>query len=130
MHPMGLDVLRQWPSHGSQDCPPSSDVRLGGGERGTDPTHGAAHPMSSALPWMMAASRAEIRSPLDLGTHGGVCGLAMEGQRPVDPGTNVTNMPALRGIGSTQHMDPVTQVDGPVMTEVLLHSVSAASGQG
>jgi hypothetical protein len=86
--------------------------------------------MALALPWTTLASRAEIRSPLDLGTHGGVCGLAMEGQRPVDLGTNVTNMPALRGIGSAQHMDPVTKVDWPVMTEVLLHSVAVTSGQG
>jgi hypothetical protein len=66
---------------------------------------------------------------MDLGTHGGVCGLATEGRHTVDLGTNVTDRSALRGICSVQHTNPVTYVDGPVMKEVLLRSVSAASGR-
>jgi hypothetical protein len=65
---------------------------------------------------------------MDLGTHGGVCGLAAEGRHPVDLGTKVADGPALCGIDDAQHMDLVTQVDGPVMMEVLLRSVSATSG--
>jgi hypothetical protein len=59
---MGLHVLRQWPSHILEGGPPSSDVRLGGGEHGIDPALGAAPPMSLALPWMTSASRVEIGS--------------------------------------------------------------------
>jgi hypothetical protein len=64
---------------------------------------------------------------MDLGTHGGVCGLATEGQRPMDLGTKVADWSTLHEICGTQHSDPVTQVDGPVMTEFLLCSVSTAS---
>jgi hypothetical protein len=42
--------------------PPSSDIRLRGGERGTDLALGVARPMASALPWMTSASGVEIRS--------------------------------------------------------------------
>jgi hypothetical protein len=48
----------------------------------------------------------------------------------VDLGVKVIDMPAPRGIDSTQHTDPVTQVDGSVMTDVLLHSVSAVDFGG
>jgi hypothetical protein len=44
----------------------------------------------------------------------------------VDLRTKLTNRSALRRISDVQHMDLVTQVDGPVMTKVLL----AASGHG
>jgi hypothetical protein len=108
--------------------PPSSDIRLGGGERGTDLALGVARPMASALPWMTSASQAG--HPVDLGTHGGVFDLATKGRHLVDLGTKVTDRPALREIDSAQLMDPVTQVDGSVMMEVLLHLVSSASGQG
>jgi hypothetical protein len=47
-----------------------------------------------------------------MGTHGGVCGLAMEGRRLVDLGKKVANKPAPRKIGGAQHIDPVTPVDG------------------
>jgi hypothetical protein len=67
---------------------------------------------------------------MDLGTHGGVCGIAMEGRRPVDRGTMVADRSAPRGICSAQHIDPVTQVDGPVMTKVWRSSVSVTSGCG
>jgi hypothetical protein len=67
---------------------------------------------------------------MDLGTHGGVCGLVMEGRHPGDLGMKVIDRSAPHGICGAQHMDPVTQVDGPVMMEVLLRSVLAASGQG
>jgi hypothetical protein len=59
---------------------------------------------------------------VDLGTPSGVCGLMMEGQRPVDLGKKVTDSPTPHEISGAQHMDPVTQVDG--------HSISAASGHG
>jgi hypothetical protein len=58
---------------------------------------------------------------MDLGTHGGVCGLATEGRHLVNLGTKVIGMPTLCGIDSVQHTDAVTQVDRPVMMEVLLH---------
>jgi hypothetical protein len=45
-------------------------------------------------------------------------------------GTKVTDRPALHGIDGTQHTDPVTQVDRPMMTEVLLYSVLTTSGRG
>jgi hypothetical protein len=45
------------------DDPSNCDVHLGGGERGTNPTLGAACPMASALLWTTSASREEIRSP-------------------------------------------------------------------
>jgi hypothetical protein len=67
---------------------------------------------------------------MDLGTHGGVCGLAIEGRCSVYLGMKVTDRSALRRICSAQHTDPVTQVDGSVMMEVLLRSVLAASGCG
>jgi hypothetical protein len=65
---------------------------------------------------------------MDLGTHGGVCSLATEGQRPVDLGMKVADRSVPHRIYNAQHTDLVTQVDGPVMMEVLLCSVSAASG--
>jgi hypothetical protein len=58
-----LCVLRQWPSHGSEGGPPSSDIRLIGVERVADLALRAARPMASALPWMTSASWAEIGSP-------------------------------------------------------------------
>jgi hypothetical protein len=67
---------------------------------------------------------------MDLGTLGGVCVLTMKGQRPVDLGMKVADRSAPHGIYDMHHMDPVTQVDGSVMTEVLLCSVSAANGRG
>jgi hypothetical protein len=67
---------------------------------------------------------------MDLGTHGGVCGLATVGRHPVDLGTKVTDRSAPRGICDAQHTDLVTQVDGPVMMEVLLRLVSVVSGCG
>jgi hypothetical protein len=67
---------------------------------------------------------------MDLRTHGEVCDLMTEGRRPVDLGVKVIDMPAPRGIDSTQHTDPVTQVDGPVMTDVLLRLVSAVDFGG
>jgi hypothetical protein len=57
-----LHVLRQWPFHGSRGGPPSSDVRLVGGEHDADPVLKDARPVASALPWTMSASRAEVGS--------------------------------------------------------------------
>jgi hypothetical protein len=45
---------------------------------------------------------------MDLGTHGGVCGLAMEGRRPVDLGMKVADRSISHGICGVQHTDPVT----------------------
>jgi hypothetical protein len=45
-------------------------------------------------------------------------------------GTKVANRSTPHGICGVQHTDLVTQVDRPVMIEVLLRSVSAASGCG
>jgi hypothetical protein len=86
--------------------------------------------MASAFPWTTSASGWRSGCSVDLRTHGEVCDLATEGRRPVDLGVKVIDMPAPRGIDSTQHTDPVTQVDGPVMTDVLLHSVSAVDFGG
>jgi hypothetical protein len=58
-----LCVLRQWPSHGSEGGPSSSDICLVGGEHDTDLALRAERPMPSALPWTTSASRVEIRSP-------------------------------------------------------------------
>jgi hypothetical protein len=49
---------------------------------------------------------------VDLGTHGGVCGLVMEGRRPVDLGKTVADRPALSEVSDAQHTDLVTQIDG------------------
>jgi hypothetical protein len=84
------------------------------------PSHGRHRPLE----------RRSGYCPMDLGTHGGVCGLTTEGRRLVDLGTKVIDKFAPRGICGTQHMDSVTQVNGPVMTEVLLLSVSTVSGHG
>jgi hypothetical protein len=65
---------------------------------------------------------------MDLGTHGGVCSLAMERRCLVDLGTKVADKSAPRGICGARHTDPVTQVNGSVMTEVLLHSIFAMCG--
>jgi hypothetical protein len=97
MQHMGLRVLRQWPSHGLEGDPPSSDVCLGGGERGTDPALGAACLVMSALPWTTLALGRRLGRLMDLGTHGGVCGLAMEGRRLVDLGMKVVDRSAPRG---------------------------------
>jgi hypothetical protein len=51
-----------------------------------------------------------------------------EGRNPVDLGMKVADGLALHRIGDAQHTDLVTQVDGPVMREVLLFSVSTVSG--
>jgi hypothetical protein len=67
---------------------------------------------------------------MDLGTYGGVCGLATEGRCSLDLGTKVIDRSAPHRICGAQHTDPVIQVDEPVMTEVLLHSILAASGRG
>jgi hypothetical protein len=67
---------------------------------------------------------------MDLGTHDGVCGLATDRRRLVDLGMKVTDRSAPRGICGTQHTDPMAQVNGPVMMEVLLRSVSTACGRG
>jgi hypothetical protein len=45
---------------------------------------------------------------MDLGTHGGVCGLTTEGRRPVDLGKKVTDMPTSHEIGGAHHTDPMT----------------------
>jgi hypothetical protein len=94
-----LHVLRRWPSHGSEGGPPSSDIRLVGGERDADPVLRVAHPMASALPWTTSASGAEIGRSVDLGTRAGVCGLATEGRHPVDMGKMVADRPAPSEIG-------------------------------
>jgi hypothetical protein len=60
----------------------------------------------------MSASRAEIGSLGGSGTHGGVCGLATEGRRPVNLEKKAADRPAPCKIGSMQHIDLVTQVDG------------------
>jgi hypothetical protein len=65
---------------------------------------------------------------MDLGTHGGVCGLATEGRRSVDLGMKLANRSAPCGIYGTQHTDPVTQVDGLVMMDMRWNV--AASGHG
>jgi hypothetical protein len=44
--------------------------------------------------------------------------------------TKVDDGPVPRGIGGAHHLDLVTQVDGLVVTEVLLCSVSTMSGRG
>jgi hypothetical protein len=67
---------------------------------------------------------------MDLGTHGGVCDMSMEGRCPVDLGTKVVDRSAPHKICGMQPMDSVTQVDGPVMTEVLLCLVLVVSGRG
>jgi hypothetical protein len=100
---------------------PNSDVHLGGGEHGLDLALGVARPMMSALP---------LGRPMDLGTHGGVFSLSMEGRCQMDLGTKVTDRSAPRKICGKQHTDPVTQVDGSVMMEVLLLLVSTVSGRG
>jgi hypothetical protein len=125
MHPMGLRVLQQRPSHGSEGSPPNSDICLGSAERG------AKH-----IPWRRPSHRRRrpqgrrSARPMDLGTHGGVCDLAIEGRCSMDLGTKVTDRSAPRKIYGAQHTDPVTHVDGPVMTEVLLCLVSMVSGCG
>jgi hypothetical protein len=58
-----LHVLWRWPSHESEGGPLSSEVRLVGGECGTDPTLVTARPVASALPWTTSASGVEIGSP-------------------------------------------------------------------
>jgi hypothetical protein len=98
---------RQWSPpvkgiHRSRECctscsggPPSSgsDVHLIGGEHGADPALEAARPVASALPWTTSASQAEIGRPVDLGSHGGVCGLVRERRCWVDLG-KVADRPA------------------------------------
>jgi hypothetical protein len=129
-----------------------------GGERNADAAHGAARLVATALPTVTSASEvvsaAQIQPlglrvlwrrpchgrcrpwgrrlgrPMDLGTHGSVCSLATEVWRLVDLEMKVINRSAPRRICGAQHTDPVTQVDGPVMTEVLLRLVSAVSGCG
>jgi hypothetical protein len=64
------------------------------------------------------------------GTHGRVCGLAVEGRCLVDLGIKVDDGPAPHGISGMHHMDLATQVDGSVVTEVLHYSVSTTSGCG
>jgi hypothetical protein len=92
-----LRILRRWPSHGSKGGPPSSDICLG-----------VAHPVASTLGLGVWRSG----RPVDLGTHGGVCGLVTEGRHLVDLGKKVIDRPAPREIGGTQHMNRMTQVDG------------------
>jgi hypothetical protein len=92
-----LHVLRRWPSHGSKGGPPSSDICLG-----------VARPVASTLGLRVWRSG----RPVDLGTHGGVCGLVTEGRHLVDLGKKVIDRPAPCEIGGTQHMNRMTQVDG------------------
>jgi hypothetical protein len=60
----------------------------------------------------MSASRAEIGSLSGSGTHGGVCGLAMEGRCPVNLEKKAADRPAPCEISGVQHIDLVTQVNG------------------
>jgi hypothetical protein len=130
MHLMGLRVLQQRPSHGSEGSPPNSDICLGSAERGANPALGLH------VPWRRPSHRRRrprgrrSARPMDLGTHGGVCDLAIEGRCSMDLGTKVTDRSAPCKIYGVQHTDPVTHVDGPVMTEVLLCLVSMVSGCG
>jgi hypothetical protein len=60
MQPTGLCVLHWRPSQGSEGDPPSSDIRLGGGEHSADPALEVARPVASAFPWTTSASGVEI----------------------------------------------------------------------
>jgi hypothetical protein len=110
---MGLRVLRRWPSHGLEGSPPNSDVCLGGGERGTDLALGAACLVMSALPWTTSALGQRLGHLMDLGTHGGVCGLATEGRRLVDLGMKVVDRSAPRGTWIQSPRSTVSSDGGP-----------------
>jgi hypothetical protein len=81
------------------------------------PSHGRRRPRG----WRLGR-------PMDLGTHGGVCGLATEGRHPVDLGTKLADRSTPCRIYGMQHTDPVTQVDGLVMMDRRWNA--AASGHG
>jgi hypothetical protein len=107
-----------------------------GRERGVDAAHEATRLATTALPTVTSTSEvvsaAQIQPsalrvpwrqpsygqhrprgkrsghPMDLGTHGGVCGLETEGRRPVDLGTKVADTSTPRKICGAQHTDLVT----------------------
>jgi hypothetical protein len=108
MQPTGLCVLHWRPSQGSEGDPPSSDIRLGGGEHSADPALEVARPVASAFPWTTSASGVEI-GLLDGSRN------SWRSVRPCDGGAassgsgmKVADRSILHRICGVQHTDPVT----------------------
>jgi hypothetical protein len=85
-------------------------------------------PLGLCVPWTELGSEVEIGSPDGSRDSWWSVQPGDGGAMLVDLGTKVSNRSAPCGICGVQHTVLVTQVNEPVMTEVLLRSLSVVSG--